>query len=103
MNNKLSPWEVAADYIGMKLGRLEVRVICFFKGHMHCWGDRLSGEPDYCARCSRDWPQDDTCTLADLLNNVYTWLFERDWAWFNRLDSYLYKHHRDKLPSWRKF
>ena len=75
------------------------RIRCWFIGHNEKMGNRMNHEPDWCDRCFTDWPGE-TTTLPDLLQRGYSWLVERDWVWFERLDTWLSANHRQKLPHW---
>ena len=76
-----------------------LRFSCWFIGHNERAGNALNYEEDYCDRCFVPWPQD-LVTLPDLLMRAYGWMVERDWAWFNRLDTWLVERHAQRLPSW---
>jgi len=72
-------------------------LVCFFKGHDEKMGERYNYEPDWCARCNVTWPQD--CkTIHDYLQAMYSWVVERDWEWFDRLNHWLFEHFN--MPGW---
>lgn len=82
-----------------RLKLLVLRTKCWFVGHDERPSDPINYEEAYCARCYVDWPQEKT-TLPDLLNVVYYWLAERNWKWYERLDSWLYENYDHVLPDW---
>lgn len=52
------------------------KIICFFIDHDLQVGSDINRDPDYCARCYLDWPQDHL-TMSDYLQKIYTWLAEK--------------------------
>ena len=78
------------------------RMACWFTGHREVSGNQWNYEPDYCAKCFMDWPQDHR-TLTSYLNMAYCWLVRRDWKWFERFDWWLCNHYGRYLPSWWEY
>jgi len=76
---------------------------CFLLGHDIWYSDRNDPEPDQCSHCFLEYPQDDTRTIPSYLGRLYTWMVERDWIWFNRLDQWLLSNHANRLPGWWKY
>jgi len=85
-----------------KLELMFQRVGCFFVGHDERAGQVWDYEDDYCSRCLVSWPQD-KITLPRLLTRLYSWMVERKWRWFERLDDWIYENHRDRLPTWWEY
>lgn len=76
------------------------RMWCFIVGHHEVSGGDLGGrlEPDWCAHCFIDWPQD-KIAMPVLLNRAYVWAVNHGWPEW--LDLWLMKH--IKLPSWWEY
>ena len=77
------------------------RIKCWFFGHRVVYGDYRMHETAWCDRCFVEYPQE-TITLHNYLNRWYVWMVLRDWAWFNRLDDWLFDH-KIPLPSWWEY
>lgn len=76
------------------------QIECFFLGHIIRMGSRPNYEPDWCARCFCECPQEKT-TLPFMLNDYYGWLFEHS-RLFIKLEDWLYQH-KLKLPTWWEY
>lgn len=99
----ISPWEWYWGMVYNRLFQAELRVRrikCWFVGHDVRGG--VPYEPDWCDRCYIEDP-DDRRLLPGLLNRTYVWLVERDWAWFERFDDWMFDKHQKRLPSWWKY
>jgi hypothetical protein len=77
------------------------RIYCWLFGHGRlCFGEKYNYEPDWCERCGKEDPQDDA-TLPDHLCGWYGWFVERDWRWFNILDTWAMEH--NVWPRWLEY
>lgn len=85
-----------------KLELMSQRVDCFFVGHSTTFPDQWCNEDEYCSKCFVTCPQDKV-TLPRLLNRLYSWVVERKWRWFERLDGWLCENHKEQLPTWWEY
>lgn len=83
--------------IKYKLLVLANRLRCFFIGHDIRMGNTINDEPDYCARCFMDWPQE-SITIPVILNRIYCWLVMHETL--ERIDDYIIGKLGNKRPSW---
>ena len=81
------------------LWHMKSRLQCFFLGHIEKMGERVNFEPDWCARCYCEWPQEKT-SAPSVLHTWYIWFIDHS-RLFRRLDARL--SNRIRLPLWWEY